>query len=219
MMFSSVGKLQGPGLLGNFRNLDHHTVDFLTPVERASVAAVTTGFPEIAQKAGVKHYEAVTGDHTRPLDANHSVHLLLERLKTKILSYPADQIPLEALEILKRTPTIQETLMLQKFIKARDTLVVWRVLACLISDPEEFTDVFETMEGVLQRAEGFSSWMEDHQSALIAIIRLDLSNNQLTEVPQEVWNQMSLKWVFLSNNFLNERNGIYRIPTACSVGG
>ena len=83
------------------------------------------------------------GDHTRSLDANHSVHLLLECLKTKILSYPADQIPLEALEILKRTPTIQETLMLQKFIKARDTLLVWRVLACLIMEFTEFLQLVQ----------------------------------------------------------------------------
>ena len=174
---------------------------FLSPKDRAAAAPISRSFRKSAQKAGEIHFKALTGSAPKGL-ANRQVHELNAHLKGAIRSYPTDQVPKEIGEIIGRTLSIQATQTLQKFVKARDTLVVWQELAKAISNNEDFTGSFDRVGDAIKKAGDFSEWMQANQNALNQLEQLLLDNNQLTTLPEEIGGLTQLLGLNLNNNQL-----------------
>lgn len=102
-------------------------------------------------------------------------------------------------EINFSTFSIDKTFQLQKYLNARDTLIVWEKLAKTIEQPSPQFENRGTSDEIIKEAEGFSAWCDLHKSALANVTYLDLSRNGLTSLPKEVF-KLPLKVLNLEQN-------------------
>ncbi|MGH7890437.1 MAG: F-box/LRR-repeat protein [Thermodesulfobacteriota bacterium] len=108
--------------------------------------------------------------------------------------------------ILRKKPTIENTVKLKALMKARDTAVVWRKLADAIR-ATAFTKL-ETLGTDAERiaqADGFDAWIETNKVSLLASVRiLGLLNLNLTALPEAICRLTSLQQILLQSNQLEK---------------
>lgn len=85
-----------------------------------------------------------------------------------------------------------------ELLKARDALVVWETLADAVGlqCPGLLTDRQE----IIEEAKGLKGWITANQSALAWIKDLDLSEENLTSIPEELCELSQLEFLNLANN-------------------
>lgn len=116
-----------------------------------------------------------------------------------------DNIKPLPLDILKRKIcfTIEDINYIQKWISARDSLILWNTLAkqignCASPGIENFTHSSE----YFAKASEFPEWCERNKKALSALTTLNLSHQDLSELPKEIAYLTNLVELDLSHNAL-----------------
>ena len=118
-------------------------------------AAVKNHFETVTKSCNesFKSIGFVASDHK-----NHHQNLcdFKTSLKTKILAYPDSEKPSEIVEIVNSEShlTPEQATQLTAFIQARDTLVVWRVIASSIQAEEDFSNAFASFNATVEKAKG-----------------------------------------------------------------
>ncbi len=146
-------------------------------------------------------------------DQIHSLFADLHKKVSAIPNPPRIRIPFfKKRDISKKTndiqtmitqePTIDRVNHFQSYLKARDTLLVWKTLAETIDQTVPELDNLPTSYDIIAQASKFSAWFTQHQTTLSQISNLDLSNNQLTSLPFEISHLAQLTSLDLSNNQL-----------------
>jgi len=134
-------------------------------------------------------------------------YVFAKDLVSRIEKYPEEQVPQDIRELFKptekMTSSIEEVCKLQKFIKARDTLIVWRKLAERAGITLDFPEEFKSAKATIEFARGFTDWMnkDENKASLQSISNLDLSDKKLIFIPQQLGN-LDLKSLNLSHNQL-----------------
>lgn len=167
-------------------DIDYLTTQYLSPVDRASLEKVSSGFSEVVSEVGSEHFHALSGKSTDARGSNARVHSLLGDLKATVSSYDPREVPFEISTMLDRTLTIQDARMLQKFIRARDAITVWQSIASRIGVDEDFSRTFTSIEALLKKADEFSSWMQSHRELVAQIRVLSFHWDKLSYLPSEI---------------------------------
>jgi Leucine rich repeat len=131
-------------------------------------------------------------------------------LRQQIKNLPED-IPADVKTALKETPPTIETIkFLKSWQRARDTFVVWEVLATDISQPVQLLrnsgkQMIEQANGLGEFSnKGFSTWMIQNKTDLASLTKLDLQRKQLSTLPPEIWNLAALRFLWLTRNQLTK---------------
>lgn len=189
-----------------FRNLDEDSSAYLSIACRWTNSLVKNYFDRI-----IKKYSQVlfAGNFISTIQKKSLKNLgaSFKKLKEKIRSYQGLQVPIEIKEIIeeKKILTPEQVKKLKEFIQARDVLVVWEKLCFEIRVEEDFSQAYDSHDSVVNKAKGFSSWVEKNQfSGLYNLEVLDLSNKQLTEIPKEISLFCNLEVLCLRDNQLTQ---------------
>lgn len=97
---------------------------------------------------------------------------------------------------------------LQKISKARDVIVVWKILQEKLEDnvinPINLNlNEINSAKELLEKAEGFQEWFIENLTNLMLLDEIDFSNNQLTILPEELFLLTNLRFLDLSDNELS----------------
>lgn len=119
------------------------------------------------------------------------------------------------IEKINMKPTFIDTLLdrrfslknysnLKKWLKARDTLIVWRAIAINVSIAVENLNTveFPNIEATVEKAAKFAEWSFENSEKIEKIPNLNLDNNQLTSLPKEIGNLSRLRNLDLRGNQL-----------------
>ncbi|NGX37030.1 MAG: hypothetical protein K1000chlam2_00180 [Chlamydiae bacterium] len=137
----------------------------------------------------------------------------IQQIKSHVeeLYAKADQLKDNRIQHLLTQPkTLENVSLLQKFLKARDILILWSKI--LPNAP--MLDQLKTCDAVIENADGFSDTFNQNKQQLIANTTfLDLQGiyfddraapHKLTHIPSELFELSQLKFLDLRNNLLTE---------------
>ncbi len=150
----------------------------------------------------------------------------IQQIKSHVeeLYAKADKLKDDRIQHLLTQPkTLENVKLLQKFLKARDTLILWHYL---LPNNAPQLDQLLTCNDVIENADAFSDAFNQHKQQLIStinylnfnkrnlthipsqifelsnLLRLDLNKNMLTEIPDEIRNLTNLETLDLRKNSL-----------------
>ncbi|NGX37031.1 MAG: hypothetical protein K1000chlam2_00181 [Chlamydiae bacterium] len=103
--------------------------------------------------------------------------------------------------LLDQPKTLKNVSFLQKFLKARDILILWNEL--LPNAPK--LDQLKTCNDVIENADGFSAaFNQDKEQYITNTTYLSLVGESLTHIPLELFELSNLTHLYLHRNMLTE---------------
>ncbi len=129
----------------------------------------------------------------------------IQQIKSHVeeLYAKADKLKDDRIQHLLTQPkTLENVSLLQKFLKARDILILWHYL---LPNNAPQLDQLLTCDDVIAKAEGFSAVFNQHKQQLIPnTTSLSLNNKNLTHIPSELFELSNLQNLSLRFNILTE---------------
>ncbi|NGX38646.1 MAG: hypothetical protein K1000chlam2_01822, partial [Chlamydiae bacterium] len=105
-------------------------------------------------------------------------------------------------KMLIQAPTIARINYLQRYLKARATLFVWKILAKKIDQPVPELDHLPTSKDIIAQASKFRAWCLQHQTAPSQITHLSNLNKPITNIPTAIAQIPHLPSLILTYNQL-----------------
>ncbi|NGX37264.1 MAG: Internalin-A [Chlamydiae bacterium] len=205
----SIEGLTDDALLHIVQYCDIPGVDALTNTSKDNyaIASDDSVWRAFARQIGLNTQEKNIRNQVKLFiaDLRKKVHLISNSLEhTRLVKGYVPEIADNSLKFLSQVSTIDQINHLQCYLKARDTLIVWKTLANQIRQQVPELDNLSTSQDIIAQASKFSAWFAQHQTTLSQVQTLHLEDNQLTELPPEIGNLTQLLGLFLSNNQLTE---------------
>ncbi len=185
-----IGNLPEEMVVDIVKRLDFPTLERLEKTDEFWAKYTVEAWKSIAKQIGCP----TSGD------PKAQVFGLIKDLREKINNCPENK-PNDITQILSKsteTLTIPEINLLQDCLKARDTLVVWALLAGAMGPPNIFAD----SKALIDEAKKFGGFITEHQQQLSQLTSLDLSGMRLTSLPPEIGKFTGLERLFLQINSL-----------------
>ena len=138
-----------------------------------------------------------------PLSVAQLEHIEWAHLCRIVQSYP-EKIPqkIKALIESKDPPSMSSIASLRKYMKARDTVIIWAAIVKeLKTESSELDDTFwSDFDEVIDIANGYQQWCKDNKDSLAKVRKLDVSKQCLTTFDGSVLPQLEL--LYLRDNYL-----------------
>ena len=129
----------------------------------------------------------------------------IQQIKSHVeeLYAKADKLKDDRIQHLLTQPkTLENVSLLQKFLKARDILILWHYL---LPNNAPQLDQLLTFNDVIENAEAFSDAFNQNKQQLIStIIDLYLNRKNLTHIPSQIFELSNLQQLALNYNMLTE---------------
>lgn len=177
---------------------------FLNPQDLVAISNVDTHFHLISCSDGLwKIFSRRVGYLLAPITEENParsqlLHHIVE-IKQCIKCYK-EKLPKDIAQIIiSGIPSFEEFSILNNFLVARDTLVVWSELARLINESTPQL-IFKRSNELLKKAEEFNPWFTLHQNELTQLKSFELNDNYLSTLPVEIEKLVKIKYLNLCNN-------------------
>ncbi|NGX37351.1 MAG: Internalin-A [Chlamydiae bacterium] len=129
----------------------------------------------------------------------------IEDLKIKTRNIQKHSLaPKDIKDILSKNLIIENGILLNQFANSWSKFIIFCILANEIGD----SDALERLNGVntsgeiINLAKDFSVWFEKNKNELTQLQELDLSENEITSIPSEIWQLTQLRTLRLYGNQL-----------------